>query len=51
MLKLNSQLTDFQSRYEQATAETLRWGTALSDIKDTVAERSLELNQVRFCSH
>jgi hypothetical protein len=49
MLGLNNQLADFQNHYDQAKAETLRWETALSHIKDTIAEESLELNQVRLC--
>jgi hypothetical protein len=49
-LGLNNQLADLQNCYDQAKAETLRWEMALINIKDTITEKGLELDQVNSCS-
>ncbi|XP_069700961.1 coiled-coil domain-containing protein 42 homolog [Periplaneta americana] len=47
ILGLNNQVAELQIRYDRAKAEALRWGSALSNIKNTTAEKALELNQVK----
>jgi hypothetical protein len=40
-------LAALQSRYDQARAEAVHWETALSNIRNAVAEMCLEIDQVR----
>ena len=47
IMGLNNQLAELQSRYDKTKAEALRWEIALTHIKNTAAERALELERVR----
>ncbi|XP_021921770.1 coiled-coil domain-containing protein 42 homolog [Zootermopsis nevadensis] len=47
MLGLSNRISDLQSHYDQAKAETFRWETALSHIEDINAEKHIEINEVR----
>jgi hypothetical protein len=49
MLGLNNKLADLQIHYDRSRTEGLRWETALSNIKDTVVEKGLEIDQVTPC--
>jgi hypothetical protein len=49
MLGLNNKLADLQTHYDQSRTEGLHWETALSNIKDTVVEKGLEIDQVTPC--
>jgi hypothetical protein len=50
MLGLRNKLADLQARYDWARTEGQHWETALSNIKDTVMEKGLEIDQVMSCS-
>jgi hypothetical protein len=50
MLGLNNKLADLQTRYDWYRTEGLHWEIALSNIKDTVVEKNLEVDQVMPCS-
>jgi hypothetical protein len=47
ILGLNNRLAALQSHYDQARAEALHGETAFSNVKNTVAEMCLEIDQVR----
>ena len=47
IMGLNNKLAELQSRYDKTRAEALRWEITLNRIKNTGAEKVLELEQVR----
>lgn len=47
LMTLNNQLATFQSRYDRAKAEALKWENFVSRIKAIAAEKNLENTQIK----
>ncbi|XP_008545275.1 coiled-coil domain-containing protein 42 homolog [Microplitis demolitor] len=48
LISLNNQLATLQSRYDRVKVEALKWESAVSRIKSTSAEKTLELIRIRL---
>lgn len=49
LMGLNNRLAQLQTRYDRAKAQSLKWESIISKIKETAAAKNLELTQVKAC--